>query len=268
MRIKHKLTGEEIEVARQKWDDEYLPKRLDDVYDIIEEDSVLVREILHNGDRRIYRKLDRDHALRMVRASPMKFDFIEIELSEDEKLDMILRELNEAYPGYLYVKDYANEKFKSSMKEEQIFVDRLHEDNLAKSLGDPDHRMQITTKGIRIVESGGYSKWKDGTQEKSKNENTSYHPSDKFSESERDIVSERLDELFQKLERLELGQKLIYDDIMDEIEELKTLTGVLGKKNWGETLKGKFIEWGLAKLSDKGFELIAEAFNDERLLKS
>ncbi|MBL7853722.1 MAG: hypothetical protein JNL17_04965 [Cyclobacteriaceae bacterium] len=268
MKIKHKLTGDEIEVSRLKWDDEYLPKRLEDVYDIIEEDSVLVRKILDNGDRKPYRKFDRDHALRMVKSNPMKYDFIEIELTEDEKLDIILRELNNAYPGYLYVIDYANQKFNSSTREEQIFVDRLREDNLAKSLGNPDHRMQITTKGIKVVQNGGYLKWVKDSQEKGENERTAYQPDDKFTDNDRDAVSEKLDELSKKLERLEMGQKLIYDDIIDEIEELKTLTKVLGKKNWTETLKGKFIQWGLGELSDKGIELIIETFKDEKLLKS
>ena len=40
------------------------------------------------------------------------------------------------------------------------------------------------------------------------------------------------------------GQELIYDDLIDEINELKELYH-LGKKTWGQVLRGKALEMPL-----------------------
>lgn len=267
MKIRHKLTGEEFTISRLRWDDEYLPKKLEDLFDILEDDCVILRVIMDNGDRKPYKKFDRDHAIQMIKADPLKYDFVEwaSTLTEDEKIGIILKELNDAYPGYLYVKEFAGEKFKSTIREEQILVDRLLEEDLAKSLGNPDHRMQITTNGIRIISSGGYIKFKQNDRLET---DSIYNPEEKFTEPEKDSINNRLDELAHKLERIETGQRLIYDDIIEQIEELKKLSNVLSKKTWGQTLKGKLIDWGLGELTEKGFDLLTQTFKDDKLLNS
>ena len=181
MKIKHKLTGDEVKISRLKWDDEYIPKRLDEVYEILEDDCVLLREILDNGDRKPSRKFDREHAIRMIKSNPTKYDFIEVKENEKES-------------------------------------------------------------------------------------SNNYNPADKFSKEERDSIDVKLDELAHKLERIETGQRLIYDDIVEQIEELRKLALILGKNTWTQTLKGKLVDWGLGELTEKGFDLLTETFKDDKLL--
>ena len=79
MRIKHKLTGDEVQLSYREWDDKYLVKKLDEVYDIIEMDIVMLRLIKKDGQRENYKLFDRDHALRMLKSNPMDYDFIDID---------------------------------------------------------------------------------------------------------------------------------------------------------------------------------------------
>ncbi|MFM7852324.1 MAG: hypothetical protein ACKO96_10525, partial [Flammeovirgaceae bacterium] len=94
----------------------------------------------------------------------------------------------------------------------------------------------------------------------------SYSPSDKFTAEDIKSINIKLDELLQKIERLEVGERLIYDDITEEIEDLKKLTHVMGKKNWTQTLKGQMVDWGLGQLTEKGFSLLTSTFNGDKLL--
>jgi hypothetical protein len=63
-----------------------------------------------------------------------------------------------------------------------------------------------------------------------------------------------------------VGERLIYDDITEQIDELKKLAHVIGKKTWTQTLKGKMLDWGLGKLSDQGFSLLTSTFDMDKLL--
>lgn len=51
----------------------------------------------------------------------------------------------------------------------------------------------------------------------------------------------QLQEILKKLEEVKLGNQIIYDDILQEIQELKSLY-FLGKKNWNQLLAGKIVE--------------------------
>lgn len=71
-----------------------------------------------------------------------------------------------------------------------------------------------------------------------------YDPKDKLSNEEKNIIIDGLDELKSEIEKLRKGQEIIYDDFVDEIEELKSLINVLGKKNFSQIVKGKLIDIG------------------------
>jgi hypothetical protein len=90
----------------------------------------------------------------------------------------------------------------------------------------------------------------------------SYAPSDPFSKQEREETNQRLDVLLKKLERLEAGQQITYDDLSEQIDQLKVLTHVLGKKDFLATLKGKLVDLGLGSLTDAVTEKIIETFKD------
>ena len=79
---------------------------------------------------------------------------------------------------------------------------------------------------------------------------SSYQPSDKFTDDESSKINHKLDEVLKRLERVELGQQITYDDLIKEISELKELKHVIGKKNWKEVFMGKLADWGINKALD------------------
>lgn len=64
---------------------------------------------------------------------------------------------------------------------------------------------------------------------------------DVFSESEKVDFSEKLNKIIDDIEQIKQGQELIYDDLIEEINELKKLY-FLGKRNWKQLLAGKTVE--------------------------
>ncbi|MEM8967716.1 MAG: hypothetical protein AAGE93_14955 [Bacteroidota bacterium] len=93
-----------------------------------------------------------------------------------------------------------------------------------------------------------------------------YAPKDKFSSDQQKEIAIRLDELAVRLNKLEVGQEIIYDDLLKEIETLKNLLNVLGKKDWFQQLKGKLIDQGLGQLAKAGVDVITDVFKDQNLL--
>ncbi|MFD2588769.1 hypothetical protein ACFSQJ_17720 [Croceitalea marina] len=71
--------------------------------------------------------------------------------------------------------------------------------------------------------------------------------SDYFSYKSQDKVFEKLDKLEGMLTKQGFGQEIIFN----EIEELKELTKKLNKKNWGEVIKGKFVDLALGGILTK-----------------
>jgi hypothetical protein len=61
-----------------------------------------------------------------------------------------------------------------------------------------------------------------------------------FTSEERYEHNRKLDDLQQEIEKLRMGQEIIYDDLIKELEELKNLY-FLGKKNWYQNLAGKYL---------------------------
>ncbi len=65
--------------------------------------------------------------------------------------------------------------------------------------------------------------------------------SEVFTSEERIENNQKLDEILEEIQKLKLGQEIIYDDLTKEIEELKNLY-FIGKKNWYQNLAGKSLE--------------------------
>lgn len=114
---------------------------------------------------------------------------------------------------------------------------------------------EITANGVALIESEGLCE-------------DSYVPSDMMDYVEKEQIKERLDEFSERLKRMEVGQQITYEDLMAELETLKKLLNVLGKKDWGHILKGKLVDAGFGYLADKVGELIIETFKDNKLLDS
>lgn len=64
---------------------------------------------------------------------------------------------------------------------------------------------------------------------------------DSFSGKEKEDLTEYLDKILSDLKDLKDGQKIIYDDLKEELEELKKWF-IIGKKNWRQMAVGKFGE--------------------------
>lgn len=98
-------------------------------------------------------------------------------------------------------------------------------------------------------------------------ESQSHSANDYFSKKEVEEFSEKLDDLFQNqlynlLIDIRNGQEIIFEEIQDLKEQLKSLK----KKNWGELLKGKLFDLSLSKIiSLEGFSLFYEIITGDKL---
>lgn len=90
-----------------------------------------------------------------------------------------------------------------------------------------------------------------------------YIANDKFDSSEVETVKQELERLFEKLNTLQLGQEIIFD----EVANLKKLIHVLNKNDWKTLVKGKLFEMGLGSFTDSFIGVISEHFSDFKLLK-
>lgn len=68
---------------------------------------------------------------------------------------------------------------------------------------------------------------------------------DTFTLSEKLDVESKLDEILKNFDELKKGQEIIYEDLLKEIEELKSML-FLGKRKWHQLLLGKFTEMTLS----------------------
>jgi hypothetical protein len=116
-----------------------------------------------------------------------------------------------------------------------------------------DASAKITAEGVDYVESNLLGR-------------IEYSPKDLFSESEKKIVIEKLVEFNERLEKIELGQRFIYDDLKEDLEVLITLINTLGKRDWSQLLKGKLIDAGLGSVADKVLEAFLEIFERKLLM--
>lgn len=66
-----------------------------------------------------------------------------------------------------------------------------------------------------------------------------------FTTIEKESINETLDKILKEINTLKLGQELIYTDISEEFDDLKTFY-YLNKKNWIQLFQGKLVE----KLAD------------------
>ena len=74
---------------------------------------------------------------------------------------------------------------------------------------------------------------------------------DVISVTEFSVFNEKVDKILETLNKLELGQEILYQKVEEDIAELKTLY-YLGKKKWYQVAKGKIVD-GI------GSELLGEA---------
>jgi hypothetical protein len=168
----------------------------------------------------------------------------------DEKLELILEKLNDLY-------DDSYHSIEMILEGNGIELGRYNEAReLAKILEDNGYikcvhtrtvTAQITLNGKRYIEN------------KRKKAVTDYSKIDKSQEE----LNKKIDEIIDILKIQNFGQEVLFN----EIEELKELYGKLGKKNWGQVLKGKLVDLGLAQVINKDtMEYIFKELTNQILL--
>ena len=115
---------------------------------------------------------------------------------------------------------------------------------------------KITLEGVEHIEETNQNK---GTS-------TQYDPADKLNSEEQKVFSSKIDELLESLKRIELGQQVIYDDLSEEISQLKDLVGVLGKKDMKQLLLGKLVDAGLGSIAGEVLKAVTDSFSKGNLL--
>lgn len=173
---------------------------------------------------------------------------------KDKKL-FVLKELyTRRFDGNIYDLEKLNEDF-------DINRDEAHQ--IAKSLSDSGHiRIWTTKDGI----NGKIEPFGIEFIEEEKFIESSYSPTDPFTSDEKIEIIKRLDELAQRLSKIEKGQEIIYDDLFKQMVELQELINVLGKKDWLQILKGKLIDAGFGKITSEVSEIIIDIFKTQNFL--
>ena len=113
---------------------------------------------------------------------------------------------------------------------------------------------EIKAEGIKYIE------------ELKSNNSVRYNPDDRIDANEQEVIKKKLDELLERLKKLELGQQITYDDLLDEINTLKSLVGVLGKKDWRQMLMGKLVDAGLGSITGEVMKAVTQTFSNHHLL--
>lgn len=70
-----------------------------------------------------------------------------------------------------------------------------------------------------------------------------------------------IDDIIERLKRVEMGQEIIYDDLVAELEEIKTYVGKIPKKSIKNQITGVLVESGLGVLSEKVIDAISSSTN-------
>ncbi len=163
----------------------------------------------------------------------------------DKKYDGKLHDIVELVRDYCPISRIEAEQITKSLQDKDLINMHANKDSV---------HAEITGPGVEFIE------------EESEKENIEYNPDDKIKLFEQEVIKTRLDELAEQLKKIELGQQITYDDLFDEMQELKSLVSVLGKKDWSQLLKGKLVDAGLGSLSAKALEILIQTFSDGKLL--
>lgn len=164
----------------------------------------------------------------------------------------------------LYLKKFDGKYYDTVKILEQFGTTNYQEaKNISKSLSDEGYIKIISGKHSieAIIEPSGIEFIEDLDERENR-----YEPSDNFEKQEKEVIKQKLDEFSVRLSKIEVGQQIIYDDFLEEIENLKRLLNILGKKDWTQILKGKLVDAGFGSLLETVGKLIIETFKDKNLL--
>lgn len=178
-------------------------------------------------------------------------------MNTKEKLDLILLELyTHKFDGQYYdITTILTKKvdINSTLHEAYDLRGELEGRGLIQSIKSMGKNIdaRINASGVQYIEENMLSLDRDDAY---------------FTTKEIEDLKIRLDEFADQLKRLEIGIQITYDDLLEEIEELKELLERMNKKNWGEVFRGKLVKFGLGYIADKIVDLISDIFKDNNLM--
>ncbi len=79
-----------------------------------------------------------------------------------------------------------------------------------------------------------------------------------YSREESKEILKGIDEIIDRLSKLELGQQIIYDDLRNDLEEVKQLIGKTTKKTLRQLILGKLVDAGLGSLTGEVVDVIKD----------
>lgn len=172
--------------------------------------------------------------------------------STDEITELILEKLFELYDDSYHPVAAILQGNGIELKrhgEERELMSHLEDYGLIELLNAKDVLAKLTIQGRRHVENN------------QRKQVTNY---DQISSSQDDL-NRKIDEIIETLKMQNVGQEVLFE----ELQELKELYSKLGKKNWGQILKGKLIDLAVAQVINKEImgDIFKELTNQVLLLK-
>lgn len=89
---------------------------------------------------------------------------------------------------------------------------------------------------------------------------------DHFTFDEQFERDQKIDTILEEIEKLRKGQEIIYDDLYEEIKELKSMY-FLKKKNWSQLFLGKLTDLTINGLNQELANRILKSLNESKLLE-
>lgn len=173
---------------------------------------------------------------------------------KEKKLNLLKVLYSHRFDGRSYDVLAILKEFGPTNRDEAYSITKaLQDEGLVKMIATKDGTdAEIVSYGVEFIEEEGLDE--------------AYQPTDIIDNEEKELIRRRLDDFSERLMRIEVGQQITYDDLLEELETLKKLLSVLGKKDWGQVLKGKLVDAGFGQLADQVGDLIIETFKDNKLL--
>lgn len=137
------------------------------------------------------------------------------------------------YNGKLYEvgEVFASNGIKISPEECLEIAQTLQEDGLIKTLLIEDTiYAQILADGVEYLEDNNFFS------------GSSYLPLDRIKPLQREVFRNKLDEICILLQKLPIGDRIPAETLNWEMDELRNLLNILGKRSWLQIFKGKVLE--------------------------
>lgn len=169
----------------------------------------------------------------------------------NEKLKLILSKLYDVHDDCYYpIKEILenNGVILKTSSEERELAKILENNGYIEILGGLGGFLaRLTSEGVMYIEEN----WEPTKEDYSNINQTS------------EELNAKIEEIIETLKKQGLGQEILFE----ELQELKELYTKLNKKNWGQVLKGKLVDIGLAKLVENDtLKFIYENLTDNEFL--